>query len=214
MIAIVKSANQSSLKKSKLKSSKIMLLDYLSIFSTFFIVLFSSFLLSFIISFFFRHSPSLSTYNTKIYFYLISPFHINLDFLTILEKSHMGDVKLILVLLFFIFLPVLIFSIWYFKKNPYKLKPFLRMSSLIALSIESILAITILSLGFDRFWTLFHHILFPGGNWQFPLDSTLIILYSSDFFISFILLFAGIYLILNLFLFIYFRKNTSNYIKT
>jgi uncharacterized membrane protein len=38
---------------------------------------------------------------------------------------------------------------------------------------------------FDWFWTVFHEILFPQGNWRFPPDSVLITLFPPGFFEAF-----------------------------
>ncbi len=50
----------------------------------------------------------------------------------------------------------------------------------------TILLIILLAAGFlipfDSFFTSFHKILFPQGNWQFPADSMLIQLYPASFF--------------------------------
>ena len=38
---------------------------------------------------------------------------------------------------------------------------------------------------FDWFWTQFHYIVFPNGNWAFPAGSTLIGLFPEAFFYNF-----------------------------
>ena len=49
-----------------------------------------------------------------------------------------------------------------------------------------ILLLAILSLiDFQNFWTQFHYVLFPQGNWAFPAGSTLIRLFPEQFFYNF-----------------------------
>jgi uncharacterized membrane protein len=53
-----------------------------------------------------------------------------------------------------------------------------------ALAIVALLAFLSL-FDFSAFWTAFHHVLFPQGNWQFPAESALIRLFPQAFFEKF-----------------------------
>ncbi len=51
-----------------------------------------------------------------------------------------------------------------------------------------VVVLSLLSLlDFTQFWTAFHHVLFPQGNWAFPATSTLITLFPESFFRGFAL---------------------------
>ena len=64
-------------------------------------------------------------------------------------------------------------------------QPMLKLAGIIAASALALLFV--LSLNFDWFFTNFHYIFFPQGNWQFPADSLLITMFPADFFRSFVL---------------------------
>ena len=104
----------------------------------------------------------------------------NIDFLPDNERSHMRDVKGIfnfaaLLLVFFLYLPL--------YEKP---KEMFRKAGKGALAIEGVILLSILTIGFTKFWDIFHNLLFPQGNFSFPVDSTLIQLYPASYFIGFI----------------------------
>lgn len=117
------------------------------------------------------------------------------------EQSHLEDVKsllktnkIILDIVLIILLSAFLALIFYFKKNIIKnISKSLIYSGVITDSLLVILLI--ISINFDFAFTLFHKILFPQGNWTFPLDSLLITLYPIQFFVD-----AAIKIFLNSFI--------------
>lgn len=96
-----------------------------------------------------------------------------------LEKSHLNDVRLVVralgwlaLVLFVVFLAALPFA------DPARV--FVR-GFLLLLGVVLILTVIPFDWVFDRF----HLVVFPQGNWMFPLDSMLIRLYPFSFFQAF-----------------------------
>ncbi len=69
----------------------------------------------------------------------------------------------------------------YYEKFRDVLATVSRTSGIIVLIACVLLALSTL-FSFDSFWTAFHLVLFPQGNWMFPLGSTLIALFPETFF--------------------------------
>ncbi|MBU3941882.1 MAG: DUF1461 domain-containing protein [Nanoarchaeota archaeon] len=116
------------------------------------------------------------------------------------EKSHMADVKRLIIFeqLLFIFLVVWLFVLIKKRKINYS---HLKKSALIIILIAVISLISLLF--FDRFFELFHLILFPQGNWQFNASSLMIQTYQQSFFQEFfvrVIVVAFIFLLLLIFL--------------
>ena len=96
------------------------------------------------------------------------------------EKSHLEDVKKLIdngkgLLVFLSLLNIILISIILSNDN---LKKILISSGVFAI----ILPIPFLLFSFSNIFTKFHLILFPQGNFQFPLDSLLIQLFPQEFF--------------------------------
>lgn len=99
------------------------------------------------------------------------------------ESSHMHDVKsLINKLRYFalVNLIVIILCLILLIK--------LEKLSVFRMSLSMLLPLTLLSLllifWFNKSFVLFHNLFFPQGNWQFPVDSTLIRLFPEMFFFN------------------------------
>ena len=117
------------------------------------------------------------------------------------EKSHMADVKRLIVFEEFVFIALLIgfFVLAYKRKihlNHFK-KAALMMFLIALLSL-------IASLFFNSFFKLFHIILFPKGNWQFSSNSLMIQVYQQSFFQEFFVRIILVAVFISLFLTILF----------
>jgi|GEM_PF-2128859 len=138
----------------------------------------------------------------------------NIAFLTLAERAHMNDVRRVfdaMKIMFAVVVAVLIsevvFIITKSKRGRHSKrdrrtdrdnhfdpmrKGFL-YGGAATLAIVLLLALSSL-FDFSSFWTAFHHVLFPQGNWTFPYDSVLITLFPEEFFQNFarqVLLAAG-----------------------
>lgn len=93
------------------------------------------------------------------------------------EASHMADVRNIYKFLPIIIVVLLAISIFNLKKmgDPDRLKLLLHAQ------IELIIVAITATIFFTAFFTYFHYIFFPQGNWSFSAESTLIRLYPEDF---------------------------------
>jgi integral membrane protein (TIGR01906 family) len=141
--------------------------------------------------------PAMKQQNAAVLSYLNGPlFAANtLTFLSPNEFSHMSDVKHLFDVTFITYLvslgliigTVVIFA-WYkiWHRFDELLTRSLRATGWTLLATCFVLG-TASMLNFDRFWLLFHAVLFPQGNWMFSMDSTLIQLYPAEFFESFVL---------------------------
>ena len=98
------------------------------------------------------------------------------------EKSHMADVKKLIIFEEFLFIALLIgFFVLICKRKIY-LNHFKKAALIMFLiALFSLIA----SLFFNSFFKLFHIILFPQGNWQFNLGSLMILVYQQSFFREF-----------------------------
>ncbi|MDD9954233.1 MAG: DUF1461 domain-containing protein [Candidatus Woesearchaeota archaeon] len=118
--------------------------------------------------------------------YLKNPFASNtLDFLTEDEQDHMTDVHRLFTIgyiLVVLALTCLFFGLWK-KRITYKVFWRSGWACITFCMVVSLFAM----FSFSRFWTLFHKIFFPQGNWEFPAESVLITLYPSMFFQGFVL---------------------------
>jgi len=98
------------------------------------------------------------------------------------EKSHMADVKKLIMFEEFLFIALLIGFFVLIYKRKIRLNHFKKATLIIFLSaLFSLIA----SLFFNRFFKLFHLILFPQGNWQFNASSLMIQTYHQSFFQGF-----------------------------
>jgi integral membrane protein (TIGR01906 family) len=102
------------------------------------------------------------------------------------EQSHFADVKnvldfakiLVLGLSFFVLAYILLFlfldklEIW----RTFKLAGLMTI-------IFFALILLMMMFSFEKVFFLFHGLLFPQGNWMFPFDSTIIVVFSEGFFV-------------------------------
>jgi len=98
------------------------------------------------------------------------------------EKSHMADVKRLIMIEEFLFIALLIWFFMLVYKRKIHLNH-LKKASIIIIIIA--LLSFIASLLFEKFFELFHLILFPQGNWQFNASSLMIQTYQQSFFQGF-----------------------------
>lgn len=98
------------------------------------------------------------------------------------EKSHMVDVKRLVLIEEFIFIALLI---WFFILV-YKRKIHYNHFKKAALTVFLIALLSLIaSVFFNSFFKLFHLVFFPGGNWQFNAGSLMIQVYQQSFFQGF-----------------------------
>jgi uncharacterized membrane protein len=135
-----------------------------------------------------------------------------LDFYTPNERSHLHDVRELLVWLRIIFVALIAIlageaanhfrRCWKKKQCPCKplfveLFKWGGISTLAIVALIALLAFT----NFTTFWHLFHYPLFPQGNWVFPSESMLITLFPESFFLGFathVLLASGAFAVLSI----------------
>lgn len=108
------------------------------------------------------------------------------------EKTHMMDVKFIVSGINFLYYSstiffIIIFILLYFLSKKDKLAFIDKLSKILIYgSSASLMFLIILFLwsvfSFDTLFFLMHLLLFPQGNWMFPADSLLIILFPERFF--------------------------------
>jgi uncharacterized membrane protein len=168
-----------------IKSKKIntfILFSWIVLFSLLFVTLFSP------IHYPFTNNNSL---DTSITTYLITGNQNNLIGLEQSEISHMFDVRILIIIAFclFIITNIFLFNKDFKIKAKEKFEKKLLTKILIIFDIISILSLIF----FNLFFTLFHKILFPQGNWIFSSNSLLIQTYPESFFVwMFILIFLSI----------------------
>jgi integral membrane protein (TIGR01906 family) len=175
------------------------LLVVLSTISLTFLVLFAAFAMVLNADSTYVHisDPALQQENKAILSYLSGPLFAENQqaFLTTEEQSHMTDVKFLFDVAFIlslvslgILLGMIVVFTWHKMKSHFDelMSRTLRATGWSILLICFLLGAMSL-LNFDRFWILFHVIIFPQGNWMFPLNSVLITLYPAEFFARFIM---------------------------
>ena len=97
---------------------------------------------------------------------------------TMQEKAHLIDVGKLLNSAYYV-LGVLAAILIYCAGNNWK--PIIQKGTILLM----ILLAVMFFVQFDTFFTQFHQIFFPQGNWQFPPDSTLIQFYPASFFMNY-----------------------------
>jgi len=101
------------------------------------------------------------------------------------EKSHIADVKNLVMVEKFIFIILLIwFFILVYKKKIYY--NYFKKASLILFLIA--LLSLIVSVFFNSFFIFFHFVFFPQWNWEFPASSLMIQVYQQSFFLNFFII--------------------------
>ena len=115
----------------------------------------------------------------------------NVSFLNGSEMSHLMDVKRILNFLISlrdVSLACFVFSLAFLHVNKEKIELRFVFFSLLVLNVFCLC----FAFFFENFFIVFHKVLFPKGNWEFPASSELIRLFPKDFwftvFIHFIVL--------------------------
>ncbi len=110
----------------------------------------------------------------------------DIGFYTENEERHLVDVRRLVnaCKLLALFLFLLLIAFFLIKRDAGLLRAVLRYGGLGAMLLALLLALLSL-LDFSRFWTAFHELLFPQGNWRFPAESTLITLFPERFFEAF-----------------------------
>jgi len=94
------------------------------------------------------------------------------------EKAHLADVKQLISYAYYL-LEILIVVVTYCMVDDWR--KVIRWGTALLAVLIAIAAIV----PFDTFFTYFHTTLFPQGNWQFPIDSTLIQFYPATFFVNY-----------------------------
>ncbi len=123
------------------------------------------------------------------------------------EKSHMADVKRLIMFEEFLFIALLIwfFILAYKRKINYS---HLKKAALIVILIAVFSLISLLF--FDRFFELFHLVFFPMGNWQFSSNSLMIQVYQQSFFQEFFVMVIVVAFIFSLLLFLLIKIIEKN----
>jgi integral membrane protein (TIGR01906 family) len=102
------------------------------------------------------------------------------------EQSHFEDVKVILNFAKQLVFVLLIFLGIYFTimniNNKSEIFKTLRLAGIISISFMLLLLIGII-FSFSSTFFLFHALLFPQGNWTFPFDFTILIIFPEQFFV-------------------------------
>lgn len=117
----------------------------------------------------------------------------NLGFLSGRERSHLRDVKLIFDAAFALALTAVAVLFGGAAAVARRRHDLIVVAGRVLWSsgISAVALILILGvaawLDFHRFWQVFHRVLFPQGNWQFPNNSMLIRIYPESFFEAFVL---------------------------
>ena len=105
---------------------------------------------------------------------------------TINEQSHLEDVKKVmkgLDYLFYLSLLVVTFIITYYKKKKALIKKLFYYGGISSLIFSGLMMLSSL-LSFNFTFKMFHKLLFPQGNWLFPIDSLLIQTFPIQFFVT------------------------------
>jgi integral membrane protein (TIGR01906 family) len=116
-------------------------------------------------------------------FSFVSPNSTNGEpFYTEAEQSHMRDVRIVLFAFLFLAIVSAVFIVLSLVRRPRDAQ---RWKAIGRGGIWLVVAMVVLGLvafvAFDTVFTLFHEIFFPGGNWSFPADSNLILVYPETF---------------------------------
>lgn len=110
-------------------------------------------------------------------------------------QSHFHDVRLVM-LFGWVFVLFTAGSLFYFDVMK---KTVLLRSGILVFGFLFLVGFWVL-IDFDSFFTVFHMVLFPQGNWQFPSDSIIITLFPQEFFVTSTLLSVGSSLLISVLL--------------
>jgi len=117
------------------------------------------------------------------------------------EVSHLEDVKKVMnffEIVFYFSLLILTLIITYFRRNKQQLRKLFYYGGIVTVAVVLIKLIVVL-LSFNFAFTIFHNILFPQGNWMFPMGSVLIQTFPLQFFINMSVWIFGATLLLGIF---------------
>jgi integral membrane protein (TIGR01906 family) len=102
------------------------------------------------------------------------------------EKNHFYDVKLIIDFAKALILGLIIFVMMYFAVlfffDKSEIFRTLKLAGIMSVSFILLLLVAI-TINFNATFFLFHALIFPQGNWTFPFDSTIITVFSEQFFV-------------------------------
>lgn len=132
--------------------------------------------------------------------------------LTTDEQKHLTDVFYLLEKLYIFFLCIFVLNVILLMKNGNinKTLIFTRVRNLLFFVL---LCLILAAIFFDQFFLIFHSVVFPGGNWSFPIESALIQAFPPNFWLWQVYLWFGIdlciLLILSAYLAIIKTKNNS-----
>ena len=101
------------------------------------------------------------------------------------EISHMRDVRnifLALRLIFVVSTAILLVYIISSIKEEKHLSIIKDLNKGAIYSVIAVILLALLAIPFNLFFSMFHAIFFPQGNWTFPPDSALIMLFPQEFF--------------------------------
>ncbi|MYM19992.1 TIGR01906 family membrane protein [Brevibacterium sp. 5221] len=103
------------------------------------------------------------------------------------EIAHMADVKSIISLLYLVavvaVIGAIIAGLALCRKHGPGMHAGLRWGAILTLLI-TVGAVVVALFGFETFFANFHRVLFPGGNWEFYLDDSLIRLFPQTFWMD------------------------------
>jgi integral membrane protein (TIGR01906 family) len=108
------------------------------------------------------------------------------DRYSVQEKSHFADVKIILdfagALISALMVFIIIYFIIFYFFDKAEIFRTLKLAGIFSVSFILLLLIAI-AINFNATFFLFHELIFPQGNWSFPFDSTIITVFSENFFV-------------------------------
>lgn len=121
----------------------------------------------------------------NIFQFLNGKEELSLDYATA-EISHLKDVAKVMdgasISLYLSGIIILVILLYY-KENKIKLQKIVRYGGIATIIFIALILMAIL-IGFETVFTVFHHLFFPQGNWQFAADSLLIQTFPIEFFIT------------------------------
>jgi integral membrane protein (TIGR01906 family) len=115
--------------------------------------------------------------------------HYDLNVFSAKEQDHLKDVHWVIRITKYLAIISLAWIGWitYYKLKTSEGKKFLRKAALYTAysGIITLMILAILGINFTWFFEMFHKVFFPQGNYSFPADSLLIIMFPEGFFRDF-----------------------------
>lgn len=99
------------------------------------------------------------------------------------ERAHMSDVSRLVRILVILDVVAIAFAAWggrLLRTDPYRLGRMI-MTGAGTVGIATVAMGLFAVIAWDSAFTVFHELLFPPGTWEFPADSTMILLYPPEF---------------------------------